>query len=256
MSYFDILKYLFLFNFIAILIEYIYSSIKKDGIYDNVGTLNNVLSGVVLNQLSARVFVVYFAFVIKYLGFLPKSFELKFSLPNFIFCLFFVDFMYYVFHYLHHKFGLLWSFHIVHHSDKKLNLSTAERISWVEQFYIFIFFLPVHYAGFSAATIFLAFYVLSLYQFYCHSQYIKLPRFFDYLFVTPHNHRVHHDESRLNQSSNMGGVFSIWDRMFGTYVPEIKEFNPGVKSYKELNFLKYQFAPFINYLKSYANKNK
>lgn len=251
LTYFEIFKVLFYFNFFVILIEYIYSAYHKDGVYSQNGTLNNVLNGLVLNFLSPKFFGFYFLLFLKMYDYMHPYIVLKFNIFSFILCLFFVDFMYYIFHLVHHKIYFFWSLHIVHHSDEKLNLSTAHRISWFEQIYIFIFFIPLVFAGFHPVVIFFAFYVLTEYQFYCHSQYIRFPHFLQYLFVTPENHKIHHDQDDRFQSSNFGGVFSVWDRLFNTYKDptEMKIFRPGVKNYKEENFIKYEFNPIIKYFK-------
>lgn len=247
MPVFEVIKYIFIVNFLIVFLEYFYSMYKKDGIYSKFGTLNNIANGIVLNLISARMFAIYMIFFLGYFNFI--NFNTSINIYTFILCLFFVDFMYYVFHLAHHKILLLWTLHSVHHGDNKLNLSTALRVSWFEQFYIYLIFVPVLLAGFKPAVAFLAFYVLSEYQFYCHSQYFKLPKFFNLFFITPNNHRTHHDQVSTNQNSNFGGVFSIWDRMFGTYTKEINEFNPGIKNFKEENFLRFEFVPIINYFK-------
>ena len=96
----------------------------------------------------------------------------------------------------------------------------------------------------------LAYLYLNAHQFLAHSAYIRLPRFFDYVFVTPHNHRIHHDQAVVNQNSNFGGIFSIWDRLFGTYVSDIKEFTPGIKGYSQDNFIMMEVDPIVRYLKN------
>lgn len=254
MTVWEIIKWMFIANFFIVLLEFAYSSYKKDGIYSKNGTVNNMLSGIILNLVSARFFALYFLFFVYLYNFIHIDFQVKFSFLRFLFCLFFVDLMYYVFHYIHHKVLFFWSFHIVHHSDNKLNLSTALRISWFEQFYIMLFMLPVLISGFKPLEIFLAFYVLSEYQFYCHSQYFKLPRFFDWFLVTPHNHRIHHDNKSQHQNNNFGGVFSVWDRLFGTYTKDIQDFNPGTNYFQEDNLFRYQFLPILKFFKKIWQK--
>jgi sterol desaturase/sphingolipid hydroxylase (fatty acid hydroxylase superfamily) len=74
--------------------------------------------------------------------------------------------------------------------------------------------------------------------------------FFDYLFITPENHRVHHDEDIKNQNSNYGNLFSIWDRMFGTFVRTRENIIFGIKGYYQDNFIKMETDPVIAYIKN------
>lgn len=254
MTTFEVIKYIFFFNFFIVFLEFAYSLYKKDGIYSKLGTINNIINGIIINLISPRMFVIYFTIFLKYYNFFHIDLDIKFGLLNFIVCLFFVDFMYYIFHRLHHSVRIFWTLHSVHHGDNKLNLSTALRVSWFEQLYIYLIFVPIILVGFHPLTIFLAFYLLSEYQFYCHSQYFRLPRVFNLFLITPNNHRTHHDNIHAHQASNYGGVFSIWDRMFGTYTEEISEFNPGIKNFKEENVLRFEFVPIINYCKSIWKK--
>jgi sterol desaturase/sphingolipid hydroxylase (fatty acid hydroxylase superfamily) len=197
------------------------------------------------------IFLVFISnkFILFYLGYFTFWYSLlKFVLLFFI-SLILVDFMYYIFHRLHHALPLLWVFHHVHHGDKKLNLSTAYRISIVEQIYLFLFYVPILLVGVPPYMILLSHYSLVIYQFFCHSIYIKFPNFLKILFITPQLHSIHHDQEIKHQNSNFGGVFSIWDRLFGTYVNTIDSFTPGIKGYKQDNFIMMQIDPIVAYFK-------
>lgn len=248
MMLFEIIEYLFIFNFFIILVEFLFSLYRTDNVYSIKGTLGNILNGVILNLLSHRLFGFYLIVFVFIKYYVPFNFDSHFNFIQIVLCLLFVDFMYYIFHRLHHRFYFLWVFHFIHHSDNNLNLSTALRISWIEQFYIYIFLLPLVFVGFPITLIFVCFYILSEYQFYCHSQYLKLPLFFDYIFITPNNHKIHHDSESRHQSSNYGGVFSIWDRLFGTYINSIDIFRPGIQNIEEHNFIRYQLVSIYKFV--------
>jgi sterol desaturase/sphingolipid hydroxylase (fatty acid hydroxylase superfamily) len=143
----------------------------------------------------------------------------------------------------------MWSLHVVHHSDHKLNLSTASRASWVELLYLPLFYLPLVFLGFHPYMIFLCYYIVFNHAFWVHSQYIKLPFFLDYLIFIPQNHQVHHDREIQNQNSNFGGLFTIWDRLLGTFKRSVDNFTAGLKDYKEENFLKFQVHTTLKLLK-------
>jgi sterol desaturase/sphingolipid hydroxylase (fatty acid hydroxylase superfamily) len=81
-----------------------------------------------------------------------------------------------------------------------------------------IFFLPVGLCGFHPVVFFVANQIAILFQFWVHTEYIKkLPRFIEYIFATPSNHRVHHGSQAKFINKNFGATFILWDRIFGTY---------------------------------------
>ncbi len=232
-------------TFFLILIEFLYSIYKKDNIYSTKGTVTNILNGIGLIFISRKFILFYTGYFLIWYSFLNYK-NYPFGLLSFIIALFLVDFIYYIFHLLHHRIKIFWTFHHVHHGDDKLNLSTAYRISWIEQIYEFLFFVPLILIGIHPFLILISFYVLCLWQFICHSQYIKFPHFMSYIFITPQLHKIHHDQVNKNQNSNFGAIFSMWDRMFGTYVDKIDNFTPGIKGYHQENILKIYTDPIIN----------
>lgn len=124
-------------------------------------------------------------------------------------------------HMVEHKTNFLWRFHIIHHSDNNVDVTTGLRHHPIESVLRGIFFLigvvvsgsPVY-----AVMIYQTFLVLST-QF-THAN-INLPKWIDtplsYLFVSPNMHKVHHHWQQPYTDSNYGAVLSIWDRLFGTY---------------------------------------
>lgn len=133
-----------------------------------------------------------------------------------------VEFCYYWFHRASHRITWFWSAHVVHHSDDRMNLSTAMRQSllygitgW------WLFFTPLILLGVHPVWVFF-FYALDLiYQYFIHTETVgKLPRWVEYVFDTPSNHRAHHGTNPAYIDRNYGGVLIIFDRWFGTYVEE------------------------------------
>jgi len=125
-------------------------------------------------------------------------------------------------HMVQHKTRTLWRFHIIHHSDTNVDVTTALRHHPVESVLRGIFFLLgvlVSGAPMYAVMIFQTLLVLST-QF-THAN-INLPRWLDkplsYFFVSPNMHKVHHHWQQPFTDSNYGAVLSIWDRLFGTYL--------------------------------------
>jgi sterol desaturase/sphingolipid hydroxylase (fatty acid hydroxylase superfamily) len=132
------------------------------------------------------------------------------------------DCRYYWWHRISHRSRWFWASHVVHHSSQHFNLSTNLRQSWTSQFSgLILLNVPLAVIGFHPATAALAFSVNLLYQFWIHTEAIdRLPRWFEWLLNTPSHHRVHHANNPRYLDANYAGVLMIWDRLFGTFVPE------------------------------------
>lgn len=139
-----------------------------------------------------------------------------------------VEFCYYWFHRASHRVNWFWSAHVLHHSDDRMNLSTAMRQSLLYSVTgWWVFFLPLMLLGVHPVWVFF-FYALDLiYQFFIHTETVgKFPKWVEYIFDTPSNHRAHHGTNGEYIDKNYGGVIIIFDRMFGTYVEEDRINNP------------------------------
>lgn len=126
------------------------------------------------------------------------------------------DVEYYTFHRMAHEYAWLWAGHSVHHSGDTFNLATALRQSW-QQSLISPFFYAVTWGAFTPTVFATANDVGTLYQFWVHTCVVRRMGWMEWIFVTPSHHRVHHDR-RVHK--NFGGVFIVWDRLFGTFLDE------------------------------------
>lgn len=131
------------------------------------------------------------------------------------------DLAYYVLHYADHYSRFFWAAHSTHHSSEKFNFTVAIRSSVFQPYYRFIFYLPLAFFGFDALHIVFMYAACQVYGFWVHTELVKkMPAWFEYIFVTPSHHRVHHASNVKYLDSNMGMVLIIWDRLFGTFVEE------------------------------------
>jgi sterol desaturase/sphingolipid hydroxylase (fatty acid hydroxylase superfamily) len=130
------------------------------------------------------------------------------------------DLAYYWFHRVSHENRVFWASHVVHHSSRHYNLSTALRQTWVPMTYL-PFWLPLLLLGFPPWMVLLAQSWSLIYQFGLHTERIgKLPWPLETVLNTPSYHRVHHGANEQYLDRNYGGILIIWDRLFGTYEPE------------------------------------
>lgn len=133
------------------------------------------------------------------------------------------DLCYYVAHRTSHTVNFWVAAHIVHHQAEDFNHVSAMRQSWTAWIVNFPFFLPL--ALFVPLEMFAVGQLgIMFVQFLSHNGLVRSFGPLDRVLVTPANHRVHHGIDRPYLGMNCGGMFVIWDRVFGTYVEEV----PGV----------------------------
>ena len=146
------------------------------------------------------------------------------------------DITFYFHHRLSHEVRILWAAHVNHHSSTTLNLATALRQSWGEQFYKYIWWLWMPLVGFNPLMMLMMMSFSLIYQYWVHTELIKrLPRWYEFIFNTPSHHRVHHASNIRYLDQNHAGILIIWDRMFGTFSPEMDNEKPVYGITKNIN---------------------
>ncbi len=132
------------------------------------------------------------------------------------------DFFYYWLHRAGHRVALFWASHVVHHQSEDYNLSTALRQTGSGWLAGWIFYLPMALAGVPPLVFGTVALIDLLYQFWVHTQQVGRLGWFDRWFCSPSNHRVHHAVNDVYVDRNYGGIFMVWDRMFGTFQDELE----------------------------------
>ena len=151
---------------------------------------------------------------------------------------FIIDFTNYLWHILNHKLPVLWRFHIVHHTDHDLDVTTAIRFHYGELIgsvffrgaFVFLsgagpMLVLIYEIVFEAATQF-------------HHSNLKLPlkveRIINTIFVTPRMHGIHHSIVKNETDSNYSVIFSFWDRIGKTIQLQVEQkvVITGVPSYR------------------------
>ena len=134
-----------------------------------------------------------------------------------------MDLSFYVFHRASHRIGLLWAVHAVHHQSEEYNLSVALRQPWLHMLAGVAFYLPLAVFGFPPAMFLAALTIDTLYQFWIHTRAIGRLGPLEWVLNTPSHHRVHHGVDPQYVDRNYGGIFIVWDRLFGTFRREARE---------------------------------
>lgn len=167
-----------------------------------------------------------------------------------------IEFVYYWYHRLGHRSRWFWLSHAVHHSSNELNLLASGRLAWTSQITgAYALFVPLALLGFTPESI-LAGYVLNLsYQFWIHADWMPKLGPLEGILNTPSSHRVHHAANLEYLDANYGGVLVIFDRLFGTYIPEREELpcryglvHP-LTTHNPLKIAFHQFGPFLRDLR-------
>ena len=133
------------------------------------------------------------------------------------------DFLYYWLHRAGHEVALLWAAHVVHHQSEEYNLSTALRQTGSGWLVGWLFYLPMAVVGVPPLVFAVVALIDLLYQFWVHTRQIDRLGWFDRWFCAPSNHRVHHAVNDVYLDRNYGGIFIVWDRLFGSWQPELAE---------------------------------
>ena len=124
-------------------------------------------------------------------------------------------------HWVEHRVPFMWRFHIIHHTDTKVDVTTALRHHPGESVFRAAFtILAIFVAGVPVGVVMLYQTLSALFAQLTHAN-MRMPRQLDkllsYVLVSPHMHKIHHHYQLPLTDTNYGNIFSIWDRLFGTY---------------------------------------
>ncbi len=133
-----------------------------------------------------------------------------------------MDFEFYWGHRLHHQINFLWNNHLIHHNSEEFNIATSMRQPFLG-FINFLFFLslPAALLGLSPTVMAILLPIHKFSQVWYHTRHIGKLGFLEHIIVTPSQHRVHHAQNPIYLDKNHGGIFNIWDKLFGTFQEEL-----------------------------------
>jgi sterol desaturase/sphingolipid hydroxylase (fatty acid hydroxylase superfamily) len=214
-----------LFGFVTLLslVEMYFSYTHDRKLYRSCDTLTNIylmVAAFVINLATKASTFILLEYIYRH----HRLFQISNVYLYWIVLVLAQDFLYWVLHYTGHYVRFFWAMHVTHHSSAYFNLSTGFRSTVFEPLYRVFFYLPLAFMGFNAFDILFTYLITQIYGNLVHTQTIgKLHPVFEYIFVTPSHHRVHHASNLRYLDKNMGMVLIVWDRMFGTFHKEIAE---------------------------------
>ena len=212
--------------FILIIVEWVAS--KKIGIEINrpadvISSLSSGMSNITKDSLKLGVVLISYSWLVEHI----TVYKLEPIWLAVVLAFFVQDFTGYWMHRLNHRVNIFWNRHVIHHSSEEFNLSCALRQSISETIH-FSALLMIPAALFGVpAVIFSVLAPIHLFmQFWYHTRLINKMGFLEKIIVTPSHHRVHHAINPEYIDKNYGQILIIWDKMFGSFQPELEQIKP------------------------------
>ena len=176
-----------------------------------------------------------------------RIFDLGFRWYTWVLCFLLYDLMFYVAHRIQHRVRVLWCFHAVHHSSTEMRLTSAVRGSmfdfiYTPPFFVWMCILGIHPLMFITVRTFSR--IWGILEHIHESAIGHTPRL-NKIFITPDVHRAHHGKNEIYLDKNYSEIFSVWDRLFGTYVEYSEPPVYGIlQPVDDNDFLQIQFSPW------------
>ena len=212
--------------FVLVAIELIYGyRVKKINynLFDTLSSLSSGMTNVIKDSLGLAFVLVSYPFVKEQIMLVElESWPLLWVVAFVI-----IDFAGYWNHRLSHHVNIFWNQHVIHHSSEEFNLACALRQSISNVIgYGAVLLIPAALLGVPQSVISVLGPLHLFGQFWYHTQHIGKLGWLEYIFVTPSQHRVHHAINEEYIDKNLGQIFCVWDRMFGTFQEELDEVPP------------------------------
>lgn len=232
----DFVQYAVPAFFALIFIEAVYSHIKGLGLYN----LRNSLSCLACGAFTTTVEVFSKALLLLAYVYISDHYSII-TLPNdswvtWVAALVVFDFLWYWAHRMSHEMNLIWGGHMPHHQSEEYNLTAGLRQGAFQDLLYWPIYILMAPLGFSVEMFVTHMLINKFYGFWLHTKTIGKIPIIEGIIATPSAHRVHHGMNDIYIDKNYGGIFMIFDRLFGTYQPEKSEVIYGVrKQFKTYN---------------------
>jgi sterol desaturase/sphingolipid hydroxylase (fatty acid hydroxylase superfamily) len=210
-----------------IVIERVWYAVFDKGAYDNADLGGNL--GVIAISTTLRA-VMTLALPLTFYAALAQFavFDVPVVWWSWIIIFLAQELIWYVDHRLSHRVGFLWAIHHVHHSSQRLNFSTASRAFISDGMNRAVMAGVLALAGFDVVQFLVVMMIVDFLGIFSHSEAIRKLGWLDRHFATPANHRVHHATNPQYIDKNYGHVLMIFDKLFGTFEPEVEAPRFGV----------------------------
>lgn len=233
--------------------EILFSHYHHKNYYSVKGTLSNIYLTVLNFSLDILVLGVCL-FVLNYF-YRFRFFEINNVYLYWTVLLISQDFMYYWLHRVDHYCRMFWAVHVTHHSSEEFNLTVGFRSSVFQPLYRFVYFIPLVLVGFKGVDIMFMYAATQIYGILIHTKTVGKLGIFESFLSTPSHHRVHHASNVKYLDKNMGMVFIIWDKLFGTFAPEEENekvvfgLTENIKTYNPIKMVFHEWKNIFNDLK-------
>lgn len=215
---------------LLMLLEYWLMRRQGKSVYRFHETLGNIYCGMgqlFVDALFKLPLIALYAVVLTKTSFMHLNLENRWLHYGLLFVV--IDLIFYLNHRLCHTNKWLWAIHGVHHQSEDYNYSVGLRMPWWHKVVSFWTPLPLALMGFSIQDYILVISGHAAIQIWTHTQlFEKRIPIFEWFFVTPSHHRVHHGKNKRYIDKNFAGVLSVWDYLFKSYEPESEKVVFGV----------------------------
>jgi alkylglycerol monooxygenase len=226
--------------------EFLWGKFVGKRLYTFHDSLANILCGL----FERSIFVLFAYFYYQSFSYLYQHhawLNIPDTIANYILLFLLIDLLWYIYHRAGHEINVLWAAHVTHHQSESFNLSVSFRVSSVQLLFRMFFWSLLPIIGFQPTSILLLIGIHGAYQFFIHTALIPKLGFFEFIFVTPSHHRVHHGRNAVYLDKNYGGVLIIWDRLFGTYAEEKEAVSYGtVQAFTSIDPFKAWFQWYVD----------
>jgi sterol desaturase/sphingolipid hydroxylase (fatty acid hydroxylase superfamily) len=253
LTYPDVVQLAVPFFVALILVELLWIHLRKrGGRYETRDAVTSLVMGA--GNVAEGLFLGFVAWAFFLVLWEITPLDLGTSVWVVLLCFVLDDLRYYWVHRFGHRIRWVWASHVNHHSSQHYNLTTALRQTWTGTFtFMMIVRAPLILLGFHPAMVLFCGGLNLIYQFWIHTEAIgKMPRWVEAVMNTPSHHRVHHGRNPRYLDANYAGVFIVWDRLFGTFVPERADEKPDyglVQNLGTFNPLRVAFHEWVAILR-------
>lgn len=207
----------------VILAEYLYIRHKGiQGVYHLKETIANLATGASYKIVDGIAIALFIQAFYEWVYGFGLQWNPGLSVWSVLLLIVFIDLCFFAAHVTMHKTRWFWNVHVTHHSSEHMNFSTALRQNFtfaLSGAWLF-WWIPAAIVGFDKNWVLLAIEGNLVYQFFLHTEQVGKLGWLEKIFNTPSHHRVHHGSNPAQIDTNFGGIFILWDKLFGTFRDE------------------------------------